>query len=99
MISGLCSRWWSSTNNGRTAAVGKTAARQPQRPPDLHRIRSPTLHRAHTSWLTAATNATQKTIMLSRKPTNGSELPALKQELNTAHKRVRARVEHALAHM
>ena len=34
-----------------------------------------------------------------RKPGDGSELPAWKEELNTVHKRVRARVEHALAHM
>ncbi|WP_435829142.1 hypothetical protein [Saccharopolyspora shandongensis] len=36
-------------------------------------------------------------IMPCRKPTDGSELPDWKEELNTVHKRVR--VEHALAHM
>lgn len=34
-----------------------------------------------------------------RKLTDGSELPEWKGELNTVHKRIRARVEHALAHM
>jgi hypothetical protein len=34
-----------------------------------------------------------------RKPCDGSELSQWKQDLNTVHKRVRARVEHALAHM
>jgi hypothetical protein len=34
-----------------------------------------------------------------RKPANGEDLPEWHEELNTVHKRVRARVEHALAHM
>jgi hypothetical protein len=34
-----------------------------------------------------------------RKPRKGSDLPEWQEELNTVHKRVRARVEHALAHM
>lgn len=34
-----------------------------------------------------------------RRPGNGEDLPAWQEELNTVHKRVRARVEHALAHM
>jgi hypothetical protein len=34
-----------------------------------------------------------------RKPGKGKKLPAWKQELNTVHKSVRARVEHALAHL
>lgn len=38
-------------------------------------------------------------IMPYRKPADGSELPEWKADLNTVHKRVRARVEHALAHM
>ena len=38
-------------------------------------------------------------IMPYRKPADGSELPAWKTGLNTVHKRIRARVEHALAHM
>ncbi|MEV0703320.1 transposase [Saccharopolyspora sp. NPDC050389] len=38
-------------------------------------------------------------VMPYRKPGDGSELPPWKEELNTVHKRVRARVEHALAHM
>lgn len=38
-------------------------------------------------------------IMPYRKPRDGSDLPAWKTELNTVHKRIRARVEHALAHM
>lgn len=38
-------------------------------------------------------------IMPYRKPVNGSELPEWKHELNAVHKRVRARVEHALSHM
>lgn len=38
-------------------------------------------------------------IMPYRKPRDGSELPAWKQQLNTVHKRVRARVEHAFVHM
>lgn len=37
-------------------------------------------------------------IMPYRKPAGG-ELPTWKTDLNTVHKRVRARVEHALAHM
>jgi hypothetical protein len=38
-------------------------------------------------------------IMPYRKPGKGKELPAWKEELNTVHRRVRARVEHALCHM
>ena len=38
-------------------------------------------------------------IMPYRKPADGSELAAWKHDLNAVHKRVRARVEHALAHM
>jgi hypothetical protein len=38
-------------------------------------------------------------IMPYRKPADGSELPEWKQDLNTVHKRVRARVEHALSHL
>ena len=38
-------------------------------------------------------------IMPYRKPGKGVELPAWKEDLNTVHKRVRARVEHALAHL
>lgn len=38
-------------------------------------------------------------IMSYRKPGKGKELPAWKEDLNTVHKRVRARVEHALCHM
>lgn len=38
-------------------------------------------------------------IMPYRKPQDGSELPEWKQHLNTVHKKVRARVEHALAGM
>ena len=34
-----------------------------------------------------------------RKPGDGSDLPEWQEQLNTVHKRVRARVEHALAHM
>ena len=34
-----------------------------------------------------------------RKPRKGRDLPEWQDELNTVHKRVRARVEHALAHM
>jgi DDE superfamily endonuclease/Helix-turn-helix of DDE superfamily endonuclease len=34
-----------------------------------------------------------------RKPGTGKDLPEWKEELNTVHKSVRARVEHALAHM
>jgi hypothetical protein len=34
-----------------------------------------------------------------RKPGKGRKLPEWKEELNTVHKSVRARVEHALAHM
>jgi hypothetical protein len=33
-----------------------------------------------------------------RKPTDGSELPKWKEELNAAHRKVRARVGHTLAH-
>ncbi|WP_372492462.1 hypothetical protein [Actinomadura litoris] len=33
------------------------------------------------------------------KPRDGSELPSWKQQINTVHKHVRARVEHAFAHM
>jgi Transposase DDE domain/Helix-turn-helix of DDE superfamily endonuclease len=38
-------------------------------------------------------------IMPYRKPRDGSVLPEWKQQLNTVHKRVRARIEHAFAHM
>ena len=38
-------------------------------------------------------------IMPYRKPGTGRELRAWQEELNTIHKRVRARVEHALAHL
>jgi hypothetical protein len=38
-------------------------------------------------------------ILPYRKPGDGSALPEWREELNTIHKRVRARVEHALAHM
>jgi hypothetical protein len=38
-------------------------------------------------------------IMPYRKPGKGRELPAWQAEWNTVHKRVRARVEHALCHM
>jgi hypothetical protein len=41
----------------------------------------------------------REVIMPYRKPRDGSDLPAWKAELNSVHKRVRARVEHALAHM
>ena len=34
-----------------------------------------------------------------RKPGKGKDLPEWQDELNTVHKRVRARVEHTLAHM
>jgi hypothetical protein len=34
-----------------------------------------------------------------RKPGKGQNLPEWQEELNIVHKRVRARVEHALAHM
>jgi hypothetical protein len=34
-----------------------------------------------------------------RKPSKGKDLPEWQQDLNTVHKRIRARVEHALAHM
>jgi hypothetical protein len=34
-----------------------------------------------------------------RKPGKGKDLPAWKEDLNTVHKSVRARVEHALAHL
>ncbi|MGW5645796.1 hypothetical protein ACWEV3_33925 [Saccharopolyspora sp. NPDC003752] len=33
------------------------------------------------------------------KPIDDSKLPECKEELNSAHKSVRARVEHTLAHM
>jgi hypothetical protein len=38
-------------------------------------------------------------IMPYRKPADGTALPEWKSDLNTVHKRVRARVEHALAHL
>jgi DDE superfamily endonuclease len=38
-------------------------------------------------------------VMPCRKPRDGSELPQWKQDRNIVHKRVRARVEHFLAHM
>jgi len=38
-------------------------------------------------------------IMPYRKPRDGSNLPDWKDDLNTVHKRIRARVEHSLAHM
>jgi DDE superfamily endonuclease/DDE family transposase len=38
-------------------------------------------------------------IMPYRTPAGGSPLPGWKHDLNTVHRRVRARVEHALAHM
>lgn len=38
-------------------------------------------------------------IMPYRKPVGAAELPEWKEQLNTVHKRIRARVEHALAHM
>lgn len=38
-------------------------------------------------------------IMPYRKPRDGSELPEWKDDLNTVHKQIRARVEHALSHM
>ena len=38
-------------------------------------------------------------IMPYRAPINGCPLPGWKHDLNTVHKRIRARVEHALAHM
>ena len=38
-------------------------------------------------------------IMPYRKPPEGSQLSAWKTDLNTVHKRIRARAEHALAHM
>lgn len=34
-----------------------------------------------------------------RKPGKGKELPEWKEGLNTVHKSIRARVEHALAHL
>ncbi|WP_203719491.1 transposase family protein, partial [Asanoa siamensis] len=34
-----------------------------------------------------------------RKPADGSELPGWKKDLNTGHRKIRARVEHALASM
>jgi hypothetical protein len=41
----------------------------------------------------------RQVIMPYRRPRDGSELPAWQTELNIVHKRVRARVEHAFAHM
>ncbi len=38
-------------------------------------------------------------IMPYRKPRDGSELPAWKQDYNAGHRKVRARVEHALARL
>jgi hypothetical protein len=38
-------------------------------------------------------------IMPYRKPRDGNELPDWQEELNSTHRRVRARVEHALADM
>src|SRR5512135_800048 len=38
-------------------------------------------------------------IMPYRKPRDGSPLPGWKEDLNTGHRRVQAKVEHALAHM
>jgi hypothetical protein len=38
-------------------------------------------------------------IILCRKPRDGSELPAWKQDYNTGHRKIRARVEHARAHI
>lgn len=37
--------------------------------------------------------------MSYRKPRDGSPLPGWKEDLNPVHRRVRAKVEHALAHM
>jgi DDE superfamily endonuclease len=34
-----------------------------------------------------------------RKPRDGSELPAWKQDYNAGHRKIRARVEHALARL
>jgi hypothetical protein len=34
-----------------------------------------------------------------RKPRDGSPLPAWQEDLNVVHRRARARVEHALAHL
>jgi hypothetical protein len=41
----------------------------------------------------------RQVIMPYRRPRDGGELPAWQVELNTVHKKVRARVEHAFAHM
>ncbi|NVI86568.1 transposase [Actinomadura sp. BRA 177] len=41
----------------------------------------------------------RQVIMPYRRPRDGGELAAWQHELNTVHKRVRARVEHAFAHM
>ena len=38
-------------------------------------------------------------IMPYRKPRDGSELPAWKQDYNAGHRKARARVEHALARL
>jgi hypothetical protein len=38
-------------------------------------------------------------VMPYRLPVDGSPLPGWKHDLNTVHRRIRARVEHALAHM
>jgi hypothetical protein len=40
-----------------------------------------------------------KVIIPYRKPGKGKDLPEWKEELNTVHKSIRARVEHSLAHM
>lgn len=41
----------------------------------------------------------RQVIMPHRQPRDGSELPTWQHDLNTVHKRVRARVERAFAHM
>src|SRR3954453_20394920 len=41
----------------------------------------------------------REVIMPYRKPRDGSELPAWKQDYNAAHRKVRARVEHCLARL
>ena len=38
-------------------------------------------------------------IMPYRKPRDGSELPEWKQDYNAGHRKIRARVEHALARL
>jgi hypothetical protein len=38
-------------------------------------------------------------IMPYRKPADGSALPQWKQDYNTGHRKIRARVEHALARL